>query len=84
MFLSNSTRGFVERAILKTMESPDLTFTQRRDRRRVRIKTFTEPVGEKPYFDESGTLRKRLLYKVRVVYIYWGRTKVIITAYPEL
>lgn len=84
MFLSNSTRRFVRRAILKTVESPDRTLTQIGDGRRVRIKTFRKPVGEKPYFDESGTLRKRLLYKVRVVYTYRGRRKVIITAYPEL
>jgi len=66
MFLSNSTRRFIKRAILKTVESPDRTFTQPRDGRRVRIKTFRKAVGEKPYFDKSGTLRKRLLYKVRV------------------
>ena len=84
MFLSNSTERFVRRAIVETMESPDRTFTQPRNGRRVRIKTFKNPVGEKPYFDKSGTLRKRLLYKVRVVYTYRGRRKVIITAYPEL
>ena len=84
MFLSNSTRRFVRKAIRKTVESPDRTFKQPRDGRRVRIKTFTKAVGEKPYLNESGTLRKRLLYKVRVVYTYRGRRKVIITAYPEL
>ena len=84
MFLSNSTESFVRRAILETVESPDRAFTQTEDRRRVRIKTFRKPVGEKPYFDESGTLRKRPLYKVRVVYTYRGRRQVIITAYPEL
>ena len=90
MFLSNSTRSFVRRVIAETMESPDRTFTQLRyrgqriQRRHVQIKTFRYPVGEKPYFDESGTLRKRRLYKVRVVYIYMGRRRVIITTYPEL
>lgn len=83
MFKSNSTRRDVIRAIVKTVESPDRTFTQR-DGRLVGIKTFRKPVGEKPYFDERRTLRRRYLYKVRVVYINRGRGKLIITAYPVL
>ena len=83
MFKSNSTRRDVRRAIQKTMEWPDITCTQP-DGRRVRIKTFKDPVGEMPYFDEERTVRKRLLYRLRVVYINRGRKKIIITAYPPL
>ena len=83
MFRTNSTRRDVIRAIVKTVESPDRTFKQR-DGRLVGIKTFSKPVGEKPYFDERRILRRRYLYKVRVLYINRGRGKVIITAYPVL
>ena len=56
------------------MEWPDITYTQP-DGRRVRVKTFKDPVGEMPYFDEERTVRKRLLYRLRVVYINRGRKK---------
>lgn len=67
---------------MDTLEDPDRTFKQP-DEKRVRIKTFSFPVGEKPYFDESGTLREIPLYKVRVVYTFRGPQKVITTAFPK-
>lgn len=80
MFLRYSTRREVMRFIKKTVHSPDSTITQP-DGTRVRTKDFETPVGEMPFLDEERILRRRLLYKVRVVYRNRGDGKRIITAY---
>lgn len=83
MFLSGSSEDDVRSVIEQTIEDPDSTLTQP-DGTRIRIRTFTDPVGEIPFFDAGGKLTRRLLYKVRVVFNYRERRKNIISAYPPL
>ena len=49
MFLSGSSKVEVRSVIEQTIEDPDRTLTQP-DGTRIRTKTFTDPVGEIPFF----------------------------------
>lgn len=83
MFLPGSSKDDVMSVIEQTIEHPDRTLTQP-DGTRIRTKTFTDPVGEIPFFDAGGKLKRRLLYKLRVVFKNRGHRKYIISAYPPL
>ena len=70
--------------IRRTMDYPDLTYTQR-DGARVCVKRYGFPVGEMVWFDEDRRLVTRLLNKVKVVYTRDRDGDIrIITAFPLL
>ena len=75
--------------IRRTMDYPDLTYTQRdetqRDWARVCVKRYRFPVGEMVWFDEDRRLVTRLLNRVKVVYTRDREGGIrIITAFPLL
>ena len=84
IFLSGSSERMVLRCIRRTMDYPDLTYTQG-DRARVCVKRYRFPVGEMVWFDEDRRLVTRLLNRVKVVYTRDREGDIrIITAFPLL
>ena len=84
IFLTGSSERMVLHCIRRTMDYPDLTYTQR-DGARVCVKRYRFPVGEMVWFDEDRRLVTRLLNRVKVVYTRDREGDIrIITAFPLL